>query len=148
MRGLKRPLCFKMPIYEFKCQDCGAVTEAQVPMNARNATLVCHCGGSAERIFSPVAISVDRGHHYNGKYRNKCESDLHKDTPYELAVKQWRHIKRMDKRTEKESRRFKSWEKTIKRQRKDKSVVRLLQQTERRQRERRQAAEQVMGQQI
>jgi putative FmdB family regulatory protein len=131
-----------MPLYDFKCGDCGAVIEAQVPIHARNATLVCHCGGRAERVFSVCSISIDRGHNYNGKYRCKCESDLQKESPYELAVKQWKHIKRMGGSSE--TRGFRRWENKINKLRKDKSVSRFMQDQERREREERQGTQAVL----
>lgn len=42
-----------MPIYEYRCQECGEVTEALVPMGAKADVTCCRCGSKkVERKFS------------------------------------------------------------------------------------------------
>lgn len=55
-----------MPIYEYKCTSCAAVSEALRRMADRDAPEICkQCGASAEHILSSFGIS------------NKSKSDQH-----------------------------------------------------------------------
>jgi putative FmdB family regulatory protein len=52
-----------MPIYEYKCMDCGEVSEILTGMGSRHERATCkHCGsGQVERILSASFISVRGG---------------------------------------------------------------------------------------
>jgi putative FmdB family regulatory protein len=52
-----------MPIYEYKCTDCGEVSEVLTGMGSRDELPVCkHCGSDrVERILSASFISVKGG---------------------------------------------------------------------------------------
>jgi putative FmdB family regulatory protein len=49
-----------MPIYEYKCRDCGEVSEVLAGMGSRDESPACkHCGSDhVERILSASFISV------------------------------------------------------------------------------------------
>jgi len=49
-----------MPIYEYKCMDCGEVSEVLTGMGSRDKAAACnHCGSDhLERILSASFISV------------------------------------------------------------------------------------------
>jgi len=51
-----------MPIYEFKCRDCGAITEHLVKAIDKDNFCTCrNCGGSStERIMSRAAVLTGR----------------------------------------------------------------------------------------
>lgn len=52
-----------MPIYEYKCMDCGEVSEVLMGMGSRDEPAKCkHCGSDhVERILSASFISVRAG---------------------------------------------------------------------------------------
>jgi putative FmdB family regulatory protein len=70
-----------MPIYEYKCLDCGEVSEVLVGMGSSNETATCkNCGsGRMERILSASFISVKGGMSRGGK--TCCGRDERCDTP-------------------------------------------------------------------
>lgn len=41
-----------MPIYEYKCEKCGEVSEAIRPLTMADDPLECACGGGTKRIPS------------------------------------------------------------------------------------------------
>jgi putative FmdB family regulatory protein len=48
-----------VPIYEFRCAECGEITTRVSTVAARPADTVCeHCGGSATRIVSRSAVKL------------------------------------------------------------------------------------------
>jgi putative FmdB family regulatory protein len=49
-----------MPIYEYKCSDCGEISEILTGMGSRDELPICkHCGSAdMERILSTSFISV------------------------------------------------------------------------------------------
>lgn len=47
-----------MPIYEYKCQDCGIVFEQYSNIPTRNRKRTCKCGGKADRIICQGACRV------------------------------------------------------------------------------------------
>jgi putative FmdB family regulatory protein len=70
-----------MPLYEYRCRDCGAVTETLVMSARRTDDLTCRtCGGrSLERLpSSPASVSV-RERAPAG--RTCCGKDERCDTP-------------------------------------------------------------------
>ncbi len=64
-----------MPIYEFKCRDCGAVTERLVKTMDRGSFCTCrNCGGnSMERIMSRTAVPAGRS--FTGGPAAECAPD-------------------------------------------------------------------------
>ncbi len=70
-----------MPIYEYKCQDCGKVTEALVQLKNSNQILCCvHCKSENLRkiISSPATILI--GEH-SPKGKTCCGRDERCNTP-------------------------------------------------------------------
>jgi putative FmdB family regulatory protein len=48
-----------MPRYEFRCEDCGGLSEIACPIADRPARIACsHCGGLAHRIVSGMAVRL------------------------------------------------------------------------------------------
>lgn len=47
-----------MPLYTYKCPDCGVAEEDLVPMQDRDEPRVCKCGGVAVRTFQDVAARM------------------------------------------------------------------------------------------
>lgn len=48
-----------MPLYEYRCGDCGEVSERLVRLSEASAPHVCSCGGDARRIpstFAPLKV--------------------------------------------------------------------------------------------
>ena len=41
-----------MPLYDFKCSECGRTAEVSLPMAQSSAPLSCNCGGRMHRIFT------------------------------------------------------------------------------------------------
>ena len=49
-----------MPVYEHYCHDCGGISDVCCKIDDRKQFVPCvHCGGSAERIMSMIAIQCD-----------------------------------------------------------------------------------------
>lgn len=36
-----------MPVYEYRCKECGVVLEKMRAVDRRHDTLICECGGTA-----------------------------------------------------------------------------------------------------
>jgi putative FmdB family regulatory protein len=51
-----------MPIYEYKCQDCGQVSEYRIAAQTESKSLTCKsCGGqNLDRLISVPSISTGR----------------------------------------------------------------------------------------
>jgi len=58
-----------MPLYEYKCQDCGEITERWEQFNDYEIVLCTHCGGIAEKIISLCAF------HLKGEWAGKTIKD-------------------------------------------------------------------------
>jgi putative FmdB family regulatory protein len=64
-----------MPIYEFKCQDCGKVREELLPINAIDIQSICpNCGGISQRILSQSVFSV-KGFNAKNGYAGSNKND-------------------------------------------------------------------------
>ncbi len=50
-----------MPIYEYKCPDCGEVFDRVQPMDAEKTCACQTCGATAKRIFSSRVAIVYKG---------------------------------------------------------------------------------------
>ena len=63
-----------MPIYEFKCGECGKVIEAIIGPGAKK--LRCDCGGTAKKIISAPARPQFKGSgFYETDYKRKGGSE-------------------------------------------------------------------------
>lgn len=48
-----------MPIYTYRCEECGLDQDLYAPAERRDETRICrHCDGDAERVFTPTANIV------------------------------------------------------------------------------------------
>ena len=47
-----------MPIYEFKCDECGAVRELMLPMSEAGQMPTCECGKEMRRKFSVIPFTM------------------------------------------------------------------------------------------
>lgn len=45
-----------MPLYDYRCEACGKVTEIRHGFNDTNAEPCPHCGGALARVFNPAPI--------------------------------------------------------------------------------------------
>ena len=70
-----------MPIYEYRCIDCGEVSEVLTGMGSRDEVPPCkHCGSdNVERILSAAFVSVKDGMPRGGK--TCCGRDERCETP-------------------------------------------------------------------
>lgn len=65
-----------MPIYEYRCQDCGQTQELKLAITEDSSSpIVCTCGGTADRVYcAPNIRFVGPGFH-NTDYRTNKKSD-------------------------------------------------------------------------
>ena len=47
-----------MPVYEFKCDECGAESDEILPFSESNKQVECECGQVMRRKFSLAHISI------------------------------------------------------------------------------------------
>lgn len=59
-----------MPVYEYRCRDCGHEFEIQQSMSDDALTVCPSCGGDLRKVFSPVGIAF-KG---SGFYKNDSGS--------------------------------------------------------------------------
>lgn len=45
-----------MPIYTFRCLKCGREEDIDRPMEARNLSFYCSCGGETRRVYHPTGV--------------------------------------------------------------------------------------------
>lgn len=58
-----------MPLYEYKCDDCGAVSEFQMKMSDAHPESCPKCGaGSLRKLISQTAFQLKGGGWYNEGY--------------------------------------------------------------------------------
>ena len=50
-----------MPVYEFRCPECGAVTSELASVENVPETVACECGGRAKRIVSRPSVHRSKG---------------------------------------------------------------------------------------
>ncbi len=58
-----------MPIYEYKCDDCGKVSEFLFGVTQEGVEIICnHCGSkNMNKIFSKSYVSVGKSNNLAGK---------------------------------------------------------------------------------
>lgn len=59
-----------MPMYEYKCPDCGRFEEFFSMSDVKKFTL-CECGRRAKRIYTPPALQTDTNFVFTGQYDNR-----------------------------------------------------------------------------
>ena len=50
-----------MPVYEYRCAECGAVTSELASVHAIPGEVRCACGGTASRIVSKPSVHLSKG---------------------------------------------------------------------------------------
>ena len=70
---IDRRLCF-VPIYEYKCAECGKVFEAFQKMSDAPLTECKFCRGSVERLISHTSFQFKGGGWYVTDYAKRSES--------------------------------------------------------------------------
>ena len=60
-----------MPIYEYKCQKCGAHTEVLQKINDKPLTKCAKCGGKVEKQWSNTSFQLKGGGWYVTDYAGK-----------------------------------------------------------------------------
>lgn len=58
-----------MPVYEYRCKECGTAFEIARPMSERSAAQCPECDGPARRVFSPVGVAFKGTGFHNTDYR-------------------------------------------------------------------------------
>jgi putative FmdB family regulatory protein len=62
-----------MPIFEYKCVDCGRITEFLEAFGARRSRRCAHCGGrKLHKRFSTFALGIKQG---ESKQCDTCSDD-------------------------------------------------------------------------
>jgi len=59
-----------MPIYTYKCKNCGKVTEKFKSMNSNGSEQCEHCSSETSRIFSPAGIIFKGSGFYTTDYKS------------------------------------------------------------------------------
>ncbi|NOY52142.1 MAG: zinc ribbon domain-containing protein [Deltaproteobacteria bacterium] len=59
-----------MPIYEYRCNDCGAEFEVSQGMDDEPLTICKQCAGSVHRLISFTSFSLKGGGWYSDGYAN------------------------------------------------------------------------------
>ncbi len=49
-------LTFDMPLYDYKCAQCGRITEVRHGFDHTHDAPCTHCGGELKRVFNPAPI--------------------------------------------------------------------------------------------
>jgi putative FmdB family regulatory protein len=72
-----------MPIYEYKCKDCGAVSEFLVNVGKEKPDISCsHCGSrELEKLFSESYMISSASYENRRAGRTCCGRDERCDTP-------------------------------------------------------------------
>lgn len=75
-----------MPIYEYKCKKCGAVSEFFKRISANDKTEVCpECGGQAIRIVSPSSFILKGSGWYVTDYKRYNEKNVSSHNKQKVA---------------------------------------------------------------
>jgi putative FmdB family regulatory protein len=60
-----------MPLYEFKCKNCGKIITKLMSVNEDSSNLLCdQCGGNVKKIISVSNFEI-RGFNYSNGYSKK-----------------------------------------------------------------------------
>ncbi len=57
-----------MPVYEYKCHDCGVVFEARQKFSDAPLTSCSSCGGKVEKLISMTGFALKGGGWYQSGY--------------------------------------------------------------------------------
>ncbi|HUA09167.1 MAG TPA: FmdB family zinc ribbon protein [Candidatus Acidoferrales bacterium] len=64
-----------MPLYDYRCEACGKVTEIRHGFNETNTKPCSHCGGAMVRVFNPAPIIFNGSGFYVTDSRPAAKSD-------------------------------------------------------------------------
>ncbi len=70
-----------MPMYEYKCHDCGLVFEARQKFSDAPLSECRACGGGVEKLISRTAFALKGGGWYDQGYGNKPACDQAEKSP-------------------------------------------------------------------
>jgi len=60
-----------MPLYEYRCDDCGVVFEARQKFSDEPLDTCRHCGGRAKKMISKTAFALKGGGWYQQGYSSE-----------------------------------------------------------------------------
>ena len=65
-----------MPLYEYRCDDCGLVFEVRQKFSDEPLNACRHCGGKAKKLISQTAFTLKGGGWYQQGYSSeqKCST--------------------------------------------------------------------------
>ncbi len=70
-----------MPLYEYKCKECGLVFEARQKFSDAPLTECRNCGGPVEKLISQSAFSLKGGGWYDQGYGQKTSCAAAEKSP-------------------------------------------------------------------
>ena len=76
----------KLPIYEYKCDDCGQIFDVLQKINSDPVKECIHCGGNVEKMISASSFQFKGSGWYVTDYK-KTKSDKDKYKNPEASVK-------------------------------------------------------------
>ena len=79
-----------MPIYEYRCQDCGHHLEVIQKMGARPLRKCSECSGRLEKLISRTSFQLKGGGWYDEGYSNGGKSSAKTETGGPKAKSGWR----------------------------------------------------------
>lgn len=68
-----------MPLYEYRCDDCGLVFEVRQKFSDEPLNSCRHCGGQAKKLISKTAFALKGGGWYQQGY--STEKKVNTSTP-------------------------------------------------------------------
>lgn len=77
----------KLPIYEYKCNECGQIFDVLQKLNSERVKECIHCGGNVEKIISSSSFQFKGSGWYVTDYK-KTTSDKDKYKNPESSVKE------------------------------------------------------------
>ena len=63
-----------MPIYSYKCKNCGEVFDKFTKVGGNGKVMCLHCQSDSQRIFSPVGIIFKGSGFYSTDYKSGSKS--------------------------------------------------------------------------
>jgi putative FmdB family regulatory protein len=77
-----------MPIYTYKCKNCGKVTEKFKSMNSNGSEKCEHCSSETSMVFSPAGIIFKGSGFYTTDYKSSGSKPSAKSTKSETDEKE------------------------------------------------------------
>ena len=92
-----------MPLYEYKCAQCGEVLEVIQSFSSEPETICPKCGGSLRKLFSAPAIQFKGSGFYKTDYPSASASAASSSKSGESASSDSKSESKSDSRTESKS---------------------------------------------